>query len=207
MVGMKIAGPALRSCFARAERQSSIMRLGWILLTSFMMTAPGYSGSRDELTLCEPSETVVFSCVSSRQGTDPFHSTLVTRKVISLCATPVLQADFGALIYRFGADKRHVELTYPAPAIAPDKSFTAVFESFAKASHSRLAFNVGDYSYTLYNQVAVYEEHPRSNGGGVLVTREGKLVSDRWCDGKEHSADIQDRIWEIVAPLKLPKTE
>lgn len=207
MVGMKIAGQALRSSVARADRQSSIVRLGWILLTLFMMTAPGYSGSRDELTLCVASETVVFSCVSSRQGTDPFHSAAVPRKVISVCATPVLQADFGALIYRFGADKRHVELTYPAPAIAPMRSYTVAFKSWAKGGRSELNFTVGDFSYSLYNQTAVYEEHPRSNGGGVLVTREGKLVSDRWCDGKEHSADIQDRIWEIVAPLQLRKTE
>jgi hypothetical protein len=182
------------------------LQFRWVFLTGLMVADPGYSDSHDEMTLCEPTETVVFSCVSSREGTDPFHSTAISRKVISLCATPGVSANSGALIYRLGADKGHIELTYPKQPLAPAGAFTVAFQSWAKGSESRVSFIVGQYSYTLYNRVAVYDEHPRSNGGGVQVTRQGKLVSDRWCDGEERSSDIEDHIWEMVSPLKLPQT-
>src|ERR1700686_38545 len=128
------------------------MRLPWIFLTGLVAaTPPGYSDYKGEITICEPIETVVFSCATSREGTDPFHSKTTSRKLISFCATPGITANSGSLVYRFGVDKQHIEMTYPRQPLAPAKAFTAAFESWAKGSGSRLSFIVGEYSYMLYN--------------------------------------------------------
>jgi hypothetical protein len=183
------------------------MRTLWLLLLGLIPVVSGHADSHPVMTLCEPTETVVFSCASSRIGTDPDHSHAAPRKVISLCATPGVTEKSSALVYRFGVDKQHVELTFPSETLPPAKTFTAEWESWAKGSGSRLTFRVGEYSYTLYNRMAVYEETARSNGGGVLVTHRGKLIADHWCDGKELSPAIEDHIWRIVQPLKLPGAE
>jgi hypothetical protein len=157
---------------AQPGHQSGRVRLRWAFLAGFMVVTPGYSDSQ-EMTLCEPNETVVFSCISSREGTDPIHSTAASRTMISLCATPGLTADIGSLIYRLGADMGHTELKYPKQPLAPAKAYSAAFTSAAKGERSELYFTIGEFSYTLYNEAEVYEQNPRSNGGGVQVARWG----------------------------------
>jgi hypothetical protein len=107
-----------------------------------MAVAPGNSESYDETTLYEPTETVVFSCASSRESTDSFHSTATSRKIISVCATPKVAANSGTLTYRFGVDKQHIELMYPKQSLAPAQAFTVAFESWAKGSEA-LAIGTG----------------------------------------------------------------
>lgn len=162
---------------------------------------PIATATANELTLCDEHETTVFSCGVSRAATDSEHSRIMPRRVISLCASPDFTAASGRLTYRFGADKQHIQLTYPEDGRLASRAFTSEFDSAAKGSWWEVTFTRGLYSYTVYNRLASYEENSRSNGGGVRVSRRGKLVSDLWCDGDEHSPAIEDQMGGIVQNL------
>jgi len=177
------------------------MQMRWVTLLSFFPALCGYADTHSELALCDPHETVLFSCATNRAGTDPQHPRSTPRRIVSFCATPMTTAVSGRLTYRFGADKRHVELTYPTDGRPPGKAFTSESHSWAKGSGWSVTFTEGEYLYTVYNRRAVYEEESRSNGGGVRVTHRGKLVTDLWCDGKELSPAIEDNMWRIVQDL------
>jgi len=180
------------------------MSARWLLFCAFVPAGSGYADIHRESTLCDANETVIFSCASSRAGTAPDHPHSVPRKIISLCATPGVTATSGRLLYRFGADKEHIEISYPEEDRRPDDAFTSDFNSWAKGSSASVTFNRGGYSYTIYNRIAAYSEAERSNGGGVQVRRGDTLASDLWCDGEEHSPAIEDHLWSIVQVL--PKT-
>ena len=89
------------------------MQLRWVTLLSFFPALCGYADTYSEMALCDPHETVLFSCATSRAGTDPQHPRSTPRRIVSFCATPMTTAVSGRLTYRFGADKQHVELRTP----------------------------------------------------------------------------------------------
>jgi hypothetical protein len=180
------------------------MHLRWLLVLGAFVCCCGYAGAPEAPTLCDANEVVVFNCSTSRAATQTGDPHRTARKTISLCATPKVSASAGQIIYRFGANKQHVELLYPTDNRSPADAFSATINTWAKGTSSEISFRLGDFSYSVYNRVAVFEENSRSNGGGVRVSRHGKLVSDFWCDGRELTPAIQDRIWEIVRPLNPP---
>ena len=174
------------------------MRIRWLTLLGLLPALLGHADTRTDVTLCDSNETVLFSCATSRTGTDPEHPRVIARKIISLCATPGPTPLPARLTYLFGVDRHHIELAYPADGRPPREAFTSEFNSWAKGSTWSVTFKKGEYSYTIYNSVAAYEATARSNGGGVRVTRAGDLLSDLWCDGKELSPAIQDHMWNVV---------
>jgi hypothetical protein len=161
----------------------------------------GQAGTDSHDTLCDSHEAVLFSCATSRNGTDPEHPVAIRRKIISLCATPGPTELPDRLTYRFGPDRQHIELEYPTDSRPPREAFTSDFDAWAKGSKWSVTFKKGEYWYSVYNSRAVYEATARSNGGGVRVTRGSYLMSDLWCDGKELSPAIQDHMWRVVQYL------
>jgi hypothetical protein len=172
-----------------------------VMLLGFFPALSGVADVPSNTTLCEANETAVFSCASSRAATDPEHFHTVPRRIISLCATAGITATSLRLIYRFGADKQHVELAYPTDGRVAREAFTSEFDASAKSSRWSVTFTRGQYSYTIYNRHAAYEENSRSNGGGVLISRRAERVADDWCDRDERNPDIRDDMWGIVHSL------
>lgn len=169
--------------------------------------ANGLPPSPGAPSLCRGEEITVFTCASSRAG-DSAHSEAVSKKIISLCLTPRSRVHPTHLIYRFGTDRKHVELEYPRPGQAAEQPFTADWGQWSHGEDGRVSFKLGDYLYTVYNSTAdaAFENDPRDNGGGVEIHKKGKLVSDRWCDGDEGTNDIRDRLWDFVEPMELKRT-
>lgn len=166
------------------------MRKAFIPLALLSVPLVAWSEDNAKPNLCEPGEKVVFSCS-------------VSKKTVSLCSTPDLSATSGRLTYRFGVPGQTPELTYPTEQLVPSAAFSTEFYSWAKGSYSAVQFKRDEYVYTVYNRKAAFEEHARSNGGGVLVNHQGKQISDLWCDNKS----IQDNIWETLKKLELPKAD
>lgn len=149
-----------------------------------------HAGEQAKPNLCESGEKVVFSCS-------------VSKKVASLCSTPEISSTSGRLTYRFGVPGQTPELSYPTAQLSPSAAFATEFYDWPKGSFSAVQFKRGDFVYTVYNRMAVYEEHNRSNGGGVKVQRQGKQIADLWCDNNS----IYDNIWESLNKIGLPKIE
>jgi hypothetical protein len=153
----------------------------------------------DATALCQEGEVVVFSCATTRSaGADADHPRSIARKIISVCAAPQLSIFVGPLTYRFGAGRQHLELEYPTPERAPGEVFTSRFSS----SRSELSFKKGAFSYTVYHDIGA----ARGSGAGVRVSRDGRVLTDLWCDGKERSLDIQDNMRAVIEPLGFPET-
>ena len=163
-----------------------LIRLAIVLL--FIYSTATLAGE-EKYNLCKSSEKIIFSCV-------------IKNKIVSLCSTPELTAKSGQLTYRFGKLGNVPDLEFSNNAPGPSLTFTSYFESWAKGSFSSISFNRGEYSYTLYNRMAVFEEDDRSNGGGVKVFRKGKQTADLWCKDET----INDKIWENLHDLGLPVT-
>jgi hypothetical protein len=139
--------------------------------------------------LCSSEETVVFSCS-------------VSKKLVSLCATPGIAAKTGRLTYRFGVVGSIPELEFSNNEQGPASAFTAYFYDWAKGSYSSISFKRGEYTYTVYNRTAAFEENDQSNGGGIQIFGAHKQVADLWCENDS----IHDQIWEILKKLSLPNT-
>lgn len=140
-------------------------------------------------SLCSSSEKIVFSCS-------------IKKKIVSLCATPDITAKTGRLTYRFGTSNSASELEFSSDELGPASSFTSYFENWAKGSYSAISFKRGEYSYTVYNRMAAFEENDRSNGGGVQIYQNHKQIADLWCI----DASIRDNIWKTLHSLELPST-
>lgn len=170
--------------------QTNNMRNAFIPLVLFLVPLVSQAAETVKPSLCEPGEKVVFSCS-------------VSKKTVSLCSTPELSATSGRITYRFGVPGQEPELTYPSEQLAPSAAFSTGFQSWAKGSYSAVQFKRGEYVYTVYNRRAAFEEHARSNGGGVLVKHQGKQITDLWCENNT----IQDKIWETLKKLELPRAD
>jgi hypothetical protein len=113
-------------------------------------------------TLCQSSESVVFSCEVAG-----------SRKVVSLCSSPDLSSDRGSLAYRFGLPSR-IELEFPPRGThSSAKQFRYAHYFRYKVDGTEITFNVGEYSYTVF---AYYEDEERpSTSEGVHVSRAQKV--------------------------------
>jgi hypothetical protein len=155
-----------------------------------LVSSVSEAGDTKKPNLCEPEESVVFSCS-------------ISKKIVSLCSTRVLSADSGRLTYRFGSRSSAPELTYPTEQLSPAAAFATYFESWAKGMYSVVQFQRGEYLYSVYNRSAVFEEDERSNGGGVSVRHKGKLIADHRCA----DTTIEDRMRQYLSKLGLPKAD
>lgn len=165
------------------------MMLIRLAVVSLFIYSTATMAAEQQTNLCKSSEKIIFSCS-------------IAKKIISLCSTPALTAKSGQLTYRFGMPGNVPDLEFSNNDSAPALSFNAYFESWAKGSFSSISFKRGEYSYTIYNRMAAFEEDDRSNGGGVKVFRKGKQAADLWCKDET----INDKIWENLHDLGLPVT-
>jgi len=119
-----------------------------------------------DASLCLAHEPVVFAC--SVEG-----------KIASLCRSP----DAGSgLSYRFGK-RAAVELRYPQPGQRARPAFTVKTEPLIGGGVTKVAFQRGGYTYTVYSRVA-----RAPDGGtpefedGITVERRGKLLRRLRCE-------------------------
>ena len=128
------------------------------LILAMLYSTAGWAGK----TLCEPSETSVFSCTLLRSG-----------KIISLCGSDNLDEKFGYAQFRFGRDDdSSLELKYPSKKDHPRRYFKYYYEERPKAQIAALSFHIGVYRYSLFRTTSTrsYE------GAGVIVSRkDGKV--------------------------------
>ena len=122
-------------------------------------------------TLCAESETALFSCP-------------VGAKILSLCASSPLTPDSGYVQYRFGSAAK-VELEFPGSKVHPRNSLTLFGSGFARGYVAHLNFNVGAYTYVVYDRLVGAFQNGRPEGhdhyAGVIVAKRGKVVSRLPC--------------------------
>jgi hypothetical protein len=164
-----------------------VMRL---IVCSIIFVSTSAQADHQKPTLCNSSEKIVFSCA-------------VSKKIVSLCATPDMTANTGRLTYRFGVFGSAMDLEFSNNKLGPASSYTVLFETWKNGTFGAISFERGEYSYTVYTRMAAQEEgDPRSNGAGVQVHHNKKQVADLWCK----DASISDNIWEALHELGLPTT-
>jgi len=117
-------------------------------------------------SLCLAHEPVVFAC--SVEG-----------KIASLCRSP----DAGnELSYRFGKPAA-VELRYPQPGQRARPAFTVKTEPLIGGGVTKVAFQRGAYTYTVYSRVARAPDGATPEfEDGVTVERRGKLLRRLRCE-------------------------
>jgi hypothetical protein len=136
---------------------------GLFAVSLFWTPMPALAGS----SLCLDSEAIYFSCVA--RGA-----------IVSLCASPDLSRESGALQYRYGKSHRKIELKYPDHPAHPSKSFKQYSGSGTKVSYVALGFQVGDYAYSVFQTRSVFGY----NGAGIIVNKSGKRISEAICEPK-----------------------
>lgn len=117
-------------------------------------------------SLCLANEPVVFAC--SVEG-----------KIVSLCRSAPPEE---GLSYRFGKPSA-VELRYPQPGQRARASFTVKSEPLIGGGVTRVAFQRGGYTYTVYSRVgrAADGSTPEFEDG-ITVERRGKLLRHLRCE-------------------------
>jgi hypothetical protein len=150
-------------------------------------------------TLCDSQEFSAFACAvnSAVSGSSRPHS--IPRKILSLCLKYGAHDELTSLVYRFGADKQHVELTYPTGHAIPSESFAAVYSLVVPNRRSaavEVTFVRAGYSYIVYN--ARVAQALGGGNGGVQISRRGKVISEVLCNGNE---EITDSLWGVIRGL------
>jgi hypothetical protein len=121
-------------------------------------------------TLCTPSEQVVFSCRIGKAG-----------KLVSLCASPGLSRDQGALAYRFGRPGR-VELQFPAADVQDGAGRFRYAHYFrSQVDRTEITFRSGHVRYAVFSYQDADETPSRKEG--VRVSQPGR-ASELLCSGK-----------------------
>ena len=147
----------------RASRQhwvyETIVALACWAASSAWAQAPADS-------LCLANEPVVFAC--SVEG-----------KIVSLCRS----ASAGqGLSYRFGRPAA-IELRYPQPGQRARPAFTVKTEPLIGGGITRVAFQRGGYTYTVYSRVGRAEDGATPEfEDGITVERRGKLLRHLRCE-------------------------
>ena len=136
-------------------------------------------------SLCQPTETAVFSCA-------------IGSKVASLCASPDIGPSQGSLIYRFGRQDA-IELTHPDRSVPPDQAFSTAVIGDAGFAGDIVRFSRGETRYTLYS-IIVKGQGERD---GILVSRGGRRLAELKCKDSALGADA----WKLLYRAKLPKAE
>jgi hypothetical protein len=132
--------------------------------------------------LCDPDESSVFICQNGS-------------KTASLCAK---KANDGLrLRYVFGARER-IELSYPAPSVAPRDAFRQGNIMYSGIGGEYIRFSQGPFDYSIF-----YVLGAGTSFRGVVVERDKKHFSNLVCAGKSDD--------ELTTPLfdelKLPQIE
>lgn len=117
-------------------------------------------------SLCLADEPVVFAC--SVEG-----------KIVSLCRS----ASAGqGLSYRFGRPAA-IELRYPQPGQRARPAFTVKTEPLIGGGITRVAFQRGGYTYTVYSRMGRTEDGATPEfEDGITVERRGKLLRHLRCE-------------------------
>ncbi len=108
-------------------------------------------------------------------------------KAIAVCASPAANAT--SLQYRFGPSASIVdkpELVFPASASAGFSPFAFARQNLISGTSTTLTFTNGDVTYEVYTQDG------KDAGGGVNVSKGGKIISTVACTG-----DFEEH-WELV---------
>ena len=117
-------------------------------------------------SLCQADEPVVFAC--SVEG-----------KIVSLCRSPGHE---DGLSYRFGTPAA-VELRYPQPGQRARPAFSVSTEPLIGGGVTRVAFQRGAYTYTVYSRVGRAPDGSTPEfEDGVTVERRGRLLRHLRCE-------------------------
>ncbi|WP_317202577.1 hypothetical protein [Janthinobacterium sp.] len=117
----------------------------------------------DELTHCNKSENIVFSCVAGK-------------KIISICAKPVSGAE-ELIEYRYGGEGK-LEMTYGAENKNKNKFYASSQPVNPKAQVNELWFDKGDFRYLTFS----------CRGGdckvaaGLIVYKNDEMISKKICE-------------------------
>lgn len=123
-------------------------------------------------TLCNSSESVVFSCPIERG------------KTISVCAYSPEQKE-GKIAYRFGTTKK-TDLNINADTSPETKAVEYNHELLARAYNTFVRFKSGKYAYAVQQQW----DGGGSFFAGVKVYRANKLIARLECSGARTSLDF-----------------
>lgn len=151
------------------------------LLAAGLALASQANAADDRPSLCMPAETAIFSCA-------------LGGKIVSLCATPDLDATQGTMTYRFGR-RGAVELTHPDQPRHPATAFTAGGDPVLLGDYVR--FSKGGFTYTIY---ALVGTQARRETDGLLITRGATILRDIRC--KDFA--MGDGAWRLMYRAKLP---
>lgn len=131
-------------------------------------------------TLCDGQEKAVFSC------------SVISGKMVSLCASPDLSRDTGYLQYRYGRSPGSVELQFPHSTRRADGTFKFMQQYFAKGGTTALSFWVGPFRYSIFRTTSAFG----FNGAGIIVSKDSRRVAYMRCNDKTIVTD-DDRLSEL----------
>ena len=131
-------------------------------------------------TLCTGQEAAIFSC------------SVLSGKIVSLCASPDLSRNSGYLQYRYGHSADSLELQFPKDARRADDTFKFMQQYFAKGGTTALSFWVGPYRYSVFRTTSAFG----FNGAGIIVSRDSRRVAYMRCNDKTIVTD-DDRLSEL----------
>jgi hypothetical protein len=138
-------------------------------------------------TLCAGAETAMFSC------------SVLSGKVVSLCASPDLSRDTGYLQYRYGRNAENIELEFPRSTHRGDGTFKYMQQYFGKGGTTALAFWVGPFRYSVFRTTSAFG----FNGAGIIVSKDNRRVAYMRCNDKTIVTD-DDRLSQLPG-LGIPE--
>ena len=156
-----------------------------LLLALLLFGSAGVCAATKSANPCSAEEVVVFSC-SARQ------------KIVALCASPELSQATSSLTYRIGVAGKSPEFVYPRTRIKPAAVFRFGNYSYAKGGREQLAFEVNDFTYTLYSEHHAFEW----SGSGVVVEKRGQRIAHISCTEQT----IRNNLLKLIE-LDLPRIE
>jgi hypothetical protein len=156
-----------------------------LLLALLLFGSAGVYAATKSANPCSPDEVVVFSC-AARQ------------KIVALCASPELSKATSSLTYRVSVSGNRPELVYPRTKIEPAAAFHFGNYSYAKGARAQLAFEVNDFTYTLYSEHHAFEW----SGSGVVVEKRGRRIAHLGCTERT----IRNNLLKLIE-LDLPRIE
>lgn len=116
------------------------------------------------VTLCAPSETVVFCCSTGS-------------RILSVCAS----GDLKSMQYRYGP-KGKPELVFPGTAQSPKGLFKPGTLAFSGGGGAYLRFTKANHTYTVFSAIGNWDKGGgKATAQGVAVESNGKPVANIPC--------------------------
>jgi hypothetical protein len=136
---------------------------------------------------CVSDEVAVFTC-------------MVGKKVVSICASKVLNESQGYLQYRFGA-RNSIELEVP-----PKENYKPAMVAYkngqcASCYANYVRFQKGDYSYYVFNASVRGPNDPKTGAStrdepsGIVVKRNDKVIYSRRCTTPAFDHNVGEHLW------------